>query len=344
VNKKEGARILKEITLHPFLGKKDFWKQSPEEFKNANSFGLWKEHSIGKGNLTLTIENPNGITLWGLAPVIITVKYKNNELNWIKMNLWNKGDSTYSLHQPVLKTCKDIKRRLLDSGFSKEDKKEKVSSFYKRKWESFKLGPTVLSFSHKEYEYFFVMLEPAGKKIEKIDKRKEFLNSRKDPKKEFLERIKKHVKKEKNGDVTIEGIPMIDQGKKGYCAPATCARVLIHYGIDVDMHLVAEMMNTAEKGSGTAGNDLEYSLRRLCRDNPFKFKKFHSFRERLVKKYIDLGMPVIWSVPGHLRLIIGYNEKEKQIIYSDTWGEWAAKRKMPYKQAESLTRNLFILK
>ena len=110
------------------------------------------------------------------------------------------------------------------------------------------------------------------------------------------------------------------------------------------MHLVADMMKTAEQGRGTTGRDLEYSLRRLCRDNPFTFKKFKRFQLRLVKKYINQGMPVIWLIPGHLRLINGYNDKEKMIIYSDTWGDWASKRKMPYKDAAKLTTYLFILK
>ena len=70
----------------------------------------------------------------------------------------------------------------------------------------------------------------------------------------------------------------------------------------------------------------------------FKSKKMKTNYKRFIshiKKYINSGVPVIWGVylgmykepqlnpqasGAHLRLIIGYNEKTKEIIFSDTWG------------------------
>lgn len=42
----------------------------------------------------------------------------------------------------------------------------------------------------------------------------------------------------------IEGIPMVDQGPKGYCAVASFERILRYYGADVDMHDLANLANT----------------------------------------------------------------------------------------------------
>jgi hypothetical protein len=42
---------------------------------------------------------------------------------------------------------------------------------------------------------------------------------------------------------------MIDQGKKGYCAAATLARVLQHYGYVVDQHALAELAETEGQAS-----------------------------------------------------------------------------------------------
>jgi hypothetical protein len=44
---------------------------------------------------------------------------------------------------------------------------------------------------------------------------------------------------------------------------------------------------------------------------------------------------------GHLRLIIGYNTRTKEIIYSDTWGRGHEKKRMPIDNAFTMTRSLF---
>ena len=56
------------------------------------------------------------------------------------------------------------------------------------------------------------------------------------------------------GDVYIEGVPMVNQGQKGYCVPATISRVLRYYGIDVDMHALALDMETDVGGGTQIGN------------------------------------------------------------------------------------------
>ena len=54
----------------------------------------------------------------------------------------------------------------------------------------------------------------------------------------------------KGGDIYIEGIPMLNQGQKEYCVPATVTRVLQYYGIDTDMHELALLLET-DCGGGT---------------------------------------------------------------------------------------------
>ena len=56
------------------------------------------------------------------------------------------------------------------------------------------------------------------------------------------------------GDVYIEGIPMVNQGQKGYCVPATISRVLRYFGLDVDMHALALDMETDVGGGTLIGN------------------------------------------------------------------------------------------
>lgn len=75
-----------------------------------------------------------------------------------------------------------------------------------------------------------------------------------------------------------------------------------------------------------------------------------------VRKYVDGGCPLAWSVQlglfkestptgagGHLRMIIGYNLQKQEIIYTDTWGRGHEKKSMPMDQAFTITNSLFSL-
>ena len=63
-----------------------------------------------------------------------------------------------------------------------------------------------------------------------------------------------------------------------------------------------------------------------------------------LKKHIDRGTPIIWNIPDHVRLIIGYNLEKQTIIYSDSWGENHARSVMPAANALAMTNGLFLLK
>ena len=85
-----------------------------------------------------------------------------------------------------------------------------------------------------------------------------------------------------------------------------------------------------------------------------RFKRFLAG----VKTQVDQGIPVIWGVTlgifpepglpqssgGHLRLIIGYNAKTKEILYSDSWGAGHELKRMPEDWAFAITHDAFYLK
>ena len=47
---------------------------------------------------------------------------------------------------------------------------------------------------------------------------------------------------------------------------------------------------------------------------------------------------------GHMRLIVGYNQKTHEILYSDSWGPNHALKRMPETQAWAMTKGLLVLK
>ena len=78
-----------------------------------------------------------------------------------------------------------------------------------------------------------------------------------------------------------------------------------------------------------------------------------------VRQQVNAGVPVFWgvtlgifpergvnpqSVGGHMRLIIGYNDKKHEVLYSDTWGEGHELKRMPEDWAFAITHDAFFLK
>ncbi len=155
------------------------------------------------------------------------------------------------------------------------------------------------------------------------------------------ERIRHNVGVSDDGEHFIEAIPMIDQGEKGYCAAAVIARVLNYYGYEADMHAVAKLAET--EYFGTTRENILDSMRRICTSTPFRLKELREANYYTVKQKIDQGIPIVWLIPGHARLIIGYHPESSDIVYSDSWGPKYAFQTMTYEECLNLNRGMYIL-
>ena len=85
-------------------------------------------------------------------------------------------------------------------------------------------------------------------------------------------------------------------------------------------------------------------------------KKFYTS----IRSSINEGIPLLWSLEvglypeepkllaqgggGHMRTIIGYNDKKERLIFSDSWGEGHEFKTMNMNDAFKATRGLFLLK
>jgi len=70
-----------------------------------------------------------------------------------------------------------------------------------------------------------------------------------------------NVKKDDKGFTWIDGVPMVDQGQKGYCVVASVERVVRYFGADVDQHEMAQLANTGD--NGTSGDGMEKAFGRI---------------------------------------------------------------------------------
>ncbi|MEO0414543.1 MAG: C39 family peptidase [Verrucomicrobiota bacterium] len=191
----------------------------------------------------------------------------------------------------------------------------------------------------------------------------------------------RNVKKTPSGDIYVDNVPMVDQGAKGYCVVASAQRLFEYYGIPCDMHQLA-VLTKADPDQGTSplltneqlgGIDHLFKTRFTCIaighnnslvelvDNKYvgdrvEYRDFH----KAVTKSVDEGIPLLWSLHlgiapeepaispqasgGHMRMIIGYNDKEEKYIFSDSWGAGHEFKKMTYSDTFKVTKGLFLMR
>ena len=181
-------------------------------------------------------------------------------------------------------------------------------------------------------------------------------------------RVASCVKTLPNGDVIIKNIPMINQGAKGYCSPATWERYLRYFDIPADMYLIAVVANTSA-GGGTYSHEIKKAMQPLLSTYGRDLIELESRIEMdEIAKQIDCGLPLMWSFistprfqaianhnnairsgkepeeplldiealefrrgGGHICMIIGYNRHTDECCITDSWGPNYNQRWVPIK-------------
>ncbi|MGJ8724309.1 MAG: C39 family peptidase [Roseibacillus sp.] len=133
-----------------------------------------------------------------------------------------------------------------------------------------------------------------------------------------------NVMHESNGDVLIQNIPMVDQGPKGYCAPATFERAMRYMEVPADMYLLATAATS--EGGGTNTTLLAETSKRIIRSKARKVRELElqdDFEISKLKKYIDKGVPVLWQMCS----LTPYNElanrRTKERSETEDFAVWA---------------------
>jgi hypothetical protein len=185
------------------------------------------------------------------------------------------------------------------------------------------------------------------------------------------------VKRNPQGDLWIDGIPMVDQGPKGYCVVASAQRLFEYYGISCDQHQLAQLAGSQAQG-GTSSLEMMKALQSI--DGYFKtqFKalmllytdrSLHEPRsqkavderdfQKVILEYVQKGVPLLWGLElgkypeepplnmqnggGHMRLIIGCNPKTNQLIFTDSWGPGHEMKRMKMSDAYRATHGIFAM-
>jgi len=186
--------------------------------------------------------------------------------------------------------------------------------------------------------------------------------------------LAQRVTKNPDGDVYISGVPMVDQGQKGYCVAASCQRLFEYMRIPCDQHEMAQLVSVdAERGADVL--TMQKSLAKI--DSAFKvtFKPlinpeqyYNSSRKRrvsekqfisIVQEHVDKGVPLLWGLilgekpedpplpgagqtrGGHMRMVIGYNLAKNQLLFTDSWGAGHELKRMAMLDAYDVTMGLY---
>jgi len=169
--------------------------------------------------------------------------------------------------------------------------------------------------AYVDKEYLTLAIQP----VEFADQRGK---SKRIPDSTIRKRSKENIEKRSNGDVVIKNIPMVDQGPKGYCVPATAERCMRYLGIPADMYLLA----LAGQTKGGAGTSPTLLLEAIAQDIKRKGRSFKIWKDELsirkLAQYIDNGIPVMWSLYSTRDFNKIANSRTQARKNPDTWSAY----------------------
>jgi len=110
------------------------------------------------------------------------------------------------------------------------------------------------------------------------------------------ERLRARVERRPNGDVILRDMPMVNQGPKGYCVPATWERVMRYMGIPADMYVLA-MAGGTRPGGGTSDDDIAWAVRGVVVAAGRRMERpAVKLTTEGVARFIDEGLPLMWAM------------------------------------------------
>ncbi len=210
--------------------------------------------------------------------VLEAIAYFNTENKLLRLDSWvyNRGDQGVVSQEKFESMYEDLLKQLTEY-FETKPQKSGISGATRSTAYTFKVSGSeevslLVGFEKRPFRPDFIALV-----MRNHDRNDRVRGS---------SEAKKFVESSSNGDVIVSKIPMIDQGPKGYCVPATLARIGQHYGVDISMHEIA-MIADSSSGGGTSPTLAMQSL-----------KKKYS-RVKLKIKDINVKFPGVYKRSGN---------------------------------------------
>jgi len=288
INELLGAELLSDGNL---------WDDDPAAV--AQRLG-WPLESKTKDQSSYRKYNQSNEQLLGARPYSSVLYGRDGKVDMISIVFANKGDAARehfvtderelrrAIEDSVEKDGEVIAKKLGVLG-EPEQRTTATGRNMKERQQIWQWNDHALALAVQDEEYVAVRIMPA--KLVENRGRPDHVGSV-----AVREAAKANVEQRANGDVIITNLPMVDQGPKGYCAPATMERVLRYMGVRADMYLLA-MAGQTDVGGGTSVQALldgaEQYLRSAGREMEIVRMKM---KTRDIAKSIDEGQPILWTM------------------------------------------------
>ncbi len=152
-------------------------------------------------------------------------------------------------------------------------------------------------------------------------------------------RLLARVERRPNGDVVLKDMPMVDQGPKGYCLPATWERVLRYMDISADMYVLAMAAQTGVGGGTTTTAMAGAVTQSLARSGRRLVTSGGRITTASMARFIDRGLPVMWGIYFVAPLDLAITKRSGERRDVTDWKAYAESLK-PWRKAarQILTR------
>lgn len=269
-------------TLDALLASPELWATRADDFIEANGALGFAWTSAAKEEAR---SDQGGLTLLGLPVYEASARFDAGQLKGLTFQLFTRGDAgdlPKEKFDALLKQSADAISASLGKKFTPQGQ-ETASAVqaYALAWPT-EQTKYLLEYSftkevktrHIPYRAEFVRLQ-----VLPAEKQQSLVASALAAKPPEHFSGKAHVVKDANGDVRIDGIPMVDQGEKRYCVVATAERVLRYYGSHADEHELAQIANTSTE-NGTSVTALVTSLKKVGAKLRVKVREIEKFDAR----------------------------------------------------------------
>ncbi|MBK1833933.1 hypothetical protein [Roseibacillus ishigakijimensis] len=324
-----------ELAGHSLFGEKSLWQEPAEEV--AQRLRLPRE-SRKEDSSSYRLYPPSDYFFLGAHPYCITL-YGNSEHQPESFSLVyaNKGDFGSTMGRgedhfkkvhpdkelpTTLEEAIELDAELIATTLS-ELLGEPEDQYYgekedKRRVKRWDLGDHAFLLSTMDEEYTSLLIVPT--EVADAEGKVEFIADS-----EMKKQQAGNLRQEDNGDVWIDNIPMVDQGPKGYCAPATFERAMRYMRIPADMYLLATAATAP--GGGTNTMKLSDDCKRIVRSKARKIRELELDEDldlKTVRKYIDKGVPILWqmcSLPNYNQIANTRTIQRSEVENFEKWAE-----------------------
>ena len=333
-NDKLEPAVVNEAVGQPLFGDTPLWTSSATEI--AEKLGIPPE-SKTKTSSSYRSYTKEDYLMFGAHPFSVAMYAENDKVTGFSLVFANKGDLFSARGSGEMHFDKDtppaqaamIVKKAMDKDLAaisatlskqlgapqKERFGEKAGRMNMQRWDW--RGHAIL-LAEAEGEYVGIQIvtsafADAGGKVESVTDT--IIRSR----------ALANLEKREGGDVVIGDIPMVDQGPKGYCAPATAERSMRYLGIPADMYILA---NAGQTGFG-GGTNVDMMLSGMAAQIRSKRRSFDSWESELkikeIAKYIDKGLPVMWTLCSTKGFNDTANKRTKERKTVTNWAAWREK-------------------